>query len=560
MDPVDRCPIETFTNILQHVVHPTSQSDGPHNPTGWLRLLLVSRGWRDVVLSTKSFWSTIYVHGENGEKWLKLCLDRAHGASLEINIDFANIAQLDLTLLLHYASDIRSLALSSLLKKRLPAVNTFLASGTFSALEDLSARRDRENIPVLAPGEVPDVVHLALNRTAMPRLKTLQLYNLAYVADPSVLEHLEKLWLFLCWETGSSANFMETLPAMKRLKSLYVARFGAADLVQPPSHPITLPSLTCLEIPGSNTLDLTTILSHLHLPCATQVILNYITDGRIDAQGHEEDTGRNAGIGDVLPRPRTNVLPFLPLVTDVALAFERERCEFAVRTAGGPHCASVGYMPDTTGTLHEVPIDPGFQLRDLIDVARDCPAATRLDISAARRDFTCPADVWRALLGHFPLLTELRFEGHGSLASLWSALDPNGDGGGSAHGARDAVLCPALRTIALRDYTVTWNPWEEDDDDEDDEYDFRFATERLPRIELCVEACREMLAGRAARGVPLARFEYVAAPRTKELDEFETVYREDHAAMLAEHVPEVSIRTIHTEEEDTEMEDDEGET
>ncbi|KAH9910801.1 uncharacterized protein BXZ73DRAFT_57724, partial [Epithele typhae] len=107
-----RCPIEIFTEIFQCVIRLSDPPDPYHKPsTEWLRLLLVSRAWRDTILKTKSLWSTIQVHGENGERWLKLSLDRARSAAISISIDFENIPYLGLTPLLEHASDIRSVRL-----------------------------------------------------------------------------------------------------------------------------------------------------------------------------------------------------------------------------------------------------------------------------------------------------------------------------------------------------------------------------------------------------------------------------------------------------------------
>ncbi|KAH9910926.1 uncharacterized protein BXZ73DRAFT_108352 [Epithele typhae] len=532
MDPIDSCPPEIFTVIIQHIVGPASQTDDGNEPsTEWLRLLLVSKGWRDAIVSTKMFWSVIHVRGKNAEHWLKLSLDRAQGAAIDINIDVENIPRLELTSVLHHASNIQSLTFDTLLKKHLPELNTFLASSAFPRLTKISARKGWE------PWSPPAGEALLLNGTNIPRLKTLHLYNLAYLAESSFFQHLEKLFICLTFEVNRSAELMEALPAMKRLKSLRLQCLDAEEvLARVPPNPITLPSLTHLDTP-SNTFGLATFLSYLHLPRATHLTLSYTTEGRVDIQGHEEHTGRRAGIADVLPHPRTNVLPFLPLVSDVAFTIDRRHSQFAASSPGRQHSVDIQYDTETTGIFHEVYIEPEFQLRDLIDVARDCPAATRLDISAEHVDIT--TTVWRTLLGRFPLLTELCFEGHGSLAPLWAALDPNLNG---ALGDRTAALCRTLRTISLRDCSVLCSPWEAEEDARRG-----YTAVPRPRLDLSVDALKAMLCARAERGVPIVRFSYVAAPRMEELDEFRTVWRGEHAAALADHVADVSIKTMYKE-------------
>ncbi|KAH9911331.1 uncharacterized protein BXZ73DRAFT_108096 [Epithele typhae] len=531
--PIDRCPLEIFTAIIQHIVGPASQTDDSSDySTEWLPLLLVCRWWRDAIVSTKSFWSTIHVHGENGDNWLKLCLERAQGAAIDINIDVENIPHLELTSVLHHAPNIQSLTFHSLLKKHLPELNTFLASGAFPRLTKISARKGWDP----APGMAPIVVPLVLNETNIPRLKTLHLYDLAYVAKPSLFERLEQLSLRPSFSEDDSMEFMEALPAMKRLKSLRLEYLDAEEVFARVSpNPFTLSSLTHLEIP-SNTFDLTIFLSYLHIPSATHVKFDYHTEGRVDIQGHEEHTGRRAGIADVLPHPRTNVLPFLPLLSDIAFTIDRGYCRFTASSPGQQHSVDIQYDTETTGIFHEMLcIEPEFQLRDLMDVSRDCPTATRLDISAERLDITTA--VWRTLLGQFPLLTELCFEGHGSLASLWAALDPNFNG---APDDRTAALCPALRTIALRDCSVLCSPWEA-------EAHRGYTAVPRPRLDLSIDALRAMLCARAERSVPIVGFSYVAAPRMEELEEFRTVWRGEHAAALADHVADVSIKTMYKE-------------
>ncbi|KAH9915936.1 uncharacterized protein BXZ73DRAFT_106003 [Epithele typhae] len=259
---------------------------------------------------------------------------------------------------------------------------------------------------------------------------------------------------------------------------------------------------------------------------------------RVDIHGNDAHTGRRAGIGDVLPHPRANVLPFLPLLSDLAFTIGPKGCQFSASSPGRQHSVDIHYAIRFTTTRHAVCIEPEFQLRDLMDVSRDCHAATRLEISAEPLDLT--TDFWPTLLGPFPLLTELCFEGHGSLASLWAALDPNLN---DVFAGRTTVICPALRTIWLRDCSIIRSPWEA----EEEVRRGRLLVAPQPRLDLSFDALKAMLCARAECGVHIVRFSYVAAPHMEELDEFQTVWRGEHATALAEHIADVSIKTMYKE-------------
>ncbi|KAH9911325.1 uncharacterized protein BXZ73DRAFT_108090 [Epithele typhae] len=536
MLPIERCPVEVFTEIIHYLVHFES-------PAKRLCLLLVSKAWRDAILNTKSFWSTIHLRGDNGEKqWLQLSLDKAHGASLHIHINFDHIPHLDFTTFLHHASNIQSLTLTYLFRWHLHALNTFLSSDTFPSLKKLSVEGAEDACWKQVSREAAPVKRLVLNRTNIPSLETLHLTELNHLADPSFFEHLRVLSLSRPGMVDSFTDFMNTLRAMTHLRSLEFGSLHVSPDALSWDHPspVTLPSLTHFKICDSTPFELTTLFSYLFIPRATNVDIHYLAS--VDAHGRQDVGGHPTRIADILPSLRgTNVLPMLSSLTDIALVFQEFRCQIWGSSPGHQHSINVSYEVKTPPETAAARVRD-FVVRDLADIVRDCPAVTHIEVSPA---FTLTTHQWRTLLGQLPRLKELCFEGCGPLVPLWTALDP-----GRRSAADEDVLCPALRAVALRDCTPTRSPWEH----EALRRKGIIVTPPAPRIELCVDALSNMLRARAERGVSVAKLAYVAAPRMRELEEFRTVWRGEHTAALAEHVADVEIKTMYKEIEGDEAE------
>ncbi|TFK62939.1 hypothetical protein BDN72DRAFT_346217 [Pluteus cervinus] len=133
--PISRLPVEALTEIFS-LLHEQSLFDYQRRPCGHVLTATVSicRHWRQIVISTPSFWTHI---GTISVPWLECSLERLKDSPLVIDLSLARSDQ-------RHKDDSRSISkMLDILQRSLPTIRSF----TFWASKNSTRRLNRFDLP-----------------------------------------------------------------------------------------------------------------------------------------------------------------------------------------------------------------------------------------------------------------------------------------------------------------------------------------------------------------------------------------------------------------------------
>ena len=178
--------------------------------------MLVCRFWRDVACATPSLWRAVDV-GEQLQ-WLRLCLSRSAGCTMDIAFHGHETREVLAELLAPHSHRIRTLRIFCVSKSFLDSVRA-LPYGDMLALETFALEVVTCNSDTIQAGN--DVV-LQLSSVHHPRLRSITLSNTAIPRDPQLYAKLHTLNLggSICGRGLTFGQFLDLLSATMHLRTL----------------------------------------------------------------------------------------------------------------------------------------------------------------------------------------------------------------------------------------------------------------------------------------------------------------------------------------------------
>ncbi|KAI1793651.1 hypothetical protein LXA43DRAFT_199061 [Ganoderma leucocontextum] len=398
---IHRLPNELFVQIFAHFQDVTCRPPKPSLPSailqrgpsqpGWHGLMLVCRHWRDVFVSTPTFWRKVDL--KRHIDWTNLCLTRSAAASIDVCAGRHDRCSLEV---LH--PHIHRFTILRLDAQRHHIVSLFKSS--MPLLEDLY-------LNVLEP-EVNIDAQLTSQR--FPRLRTLVLCGTVAPQETSLFAQLRALSLSCCSYNFSFDTFLDILVTCGRLEELtlkgtldYLSdEWMHGDPAVPRRPPISLPRLRTFTMEKHEIIRTSRFLAHLHLQ--PSLILS------IGGNFQESDAagvipGTVNTISAMLPPNCSTTLPILAIATKVDLVIWGNDYEIGCGNYPGFPYARFALSMDG---------DPdwgGFMSQGLVDLV-ECFGRSPLTHLTVKGDHSHgTVEAWERVFRTFPLLEEVDLGG-----------------------------------------------------------------------------------------------------------------------------------------------------
>lgn len=435
---------------------------------GWLYLLLVCRRWRDVAVSTGTFWSDITVQGGSSNSdldFLKLCLARSGTAQMKVafyggsGID-ERLASL-MTLLNTHCGRLHALHLLRLNQRRIQTLPQSIAI-SYPVLTILS-------IGNRCPGGTPRPVQLSAQQ--FPALRSLTLHGAYVTPDSSIFPRITTLRIEVLYITRTTLSLV--LSKCRELKHLYITCsyitsrpdfapkfYDVPQEERDPlhDHKISFSSLQTIELVDNKFSPLRRCVSALNhagilpalarqsFPVEVSLTIMGLDIGEIDRRELEakEKLFHRLGLFSSLP-PSFLTSPICAFVWLYA-----DKCALSLEM--GHISVSMDYhiMSMTPG-----PLDSDFDT--LCRLLRHIPI-TELTIQYIRRMECEDEPKWRDFLNIFPDLQELVVQGPAYRTTgaerIVDALQEQHQGD-IADAGRSRFVCPRLKSLLICGFRVT---------------------------------------------------------------------------------------------------------
>ncbi|PIL34661.1 hypothetical protein GSI_03441 [Ganoderma sinense ZZ0214-1] len=285
-------------------------------------LMLVCSHWCNLLVSTPAFWRI--VDTKRRVEWMRLCLRRSAGASLDVHARVQDRYALDM--LYPQVHRFRKLFSSAgLSKPQIQAALPPLLGGGMPLLEYLDFSIS------LAIGQRRPNADLSsyLTSQQFPRLQTLHLARVISPRDKPLYAQLRTLYLLRCFHSVSFDDFLDALAGCAQLEELtldntlhslsgeWTAQLGTGTI--PHRQPITLPSLCELRLDENASSIIPYFLAHLRIPVSTS--LRFTSDFHLDADGGGSLDPAGKTLSALLPPNPATTLPILSTTTRLATTF-----------------------------------------------------------------------------------------------------------------------------------------------------------------------------------------------------------------------------------------------
>ena len=379
------------------------------DPRPIIPLTHVCRYWRGSITSNPRSWASI---ATGWKRLVPLCLERTGVVSLAVDITI---------------SDIRSD--KGFLESLLPQISRIgrLRLTGYSFIEAAT-----DNLPGFFDSPMPDLTSLDLQQTIEPtelfpsdkvptppvfrnvrKLESLRLIRTPlYPALFSVasLGELKLLGYTSPFHFGTFLGFLESNPDLKRV--VLDIQFIADSVEMASASKISLPRLQHLSTTCSKPIDSKGLLSSISLPRGVHLEV---------VSTHPDPSAK---LGSFLPSPLTPILELLTPITTIKTQLTPQ----GFRLSGNGSTFAFRSTQDTNDAHAELRLFPGANVRELYTNIHPFGYSDRTLF-------------W--MLEQLPALETLAFSNTMCPGGLPSAL------------TKEPILCPALKTVAFLDSSIT---------------------------------------------------------------------------------------------------------
>ncbi|KAH9915573.1 uncharacterized protein BXZ73DRAFT_106122 [Epithele typhae] len=474
--PINRLPHELLVLIFSAFSCEATTKDAKWMFFHWrATMMLVCREWYNLLTSTPTLWSLLYVTPTHPPHFISTLFSRSAHTPLDVHfVDSEDPAMayssknlsLDAVRPVADAQNrIRTLVVPRHGGLVSAAFELLFRETTWPALECLRIFFARIHTP---RDYVMDVLRLTPER--FPKLKELSFTGIIIPIEPSAYPRLTKLALLGSGdEMPPFQDFVALLSTARSLTTLTVYKIDLGEVTSPetvalqPLLPFTLPNLRHLSLHSNRLDDFSTLLRFLRLDPSTDLRFHPMNWERIyddeDEEEEEEDVQRSivdvffppdddaVDDADALPLPIARVLRSIELNVQGGCPML-----FAWRAPiPGPDDPAFALSADTSRAQHS---DYGLPeaLCDLVTLFKGAPLA-RLKITGALTEVE--AGTWGEVFRAFPDLKLLDLRGSGDASAVFAALaapaagEPEENGEPEASVAGRGFACPDLRRVTL---------------------------------------------------------------------------------------------------------------
>ncbi|PIL25339.1 hypothetical protein GSI_13228 [Ganoderma sinense ZZ0214-1] len=401
--------------------------------TGWMKLMLVCRRWRDVARATPALWRTIDV-GKT-IRWMKLALARSGNATLDVSFP-SYFSEKHAYLLKPHCHRLRSLRLRSWSPRALRRI----LRNMLPTLEALEAHHYLEN--PTTQGEFD--IDLGITPKRLPILHTLHIAHSLVPRDLSFYTRLRKLTLSACSFKGSVEEFVQLLSTIPLLEYLDLDEF--LQTLSDSGNVISacpLPSLLSLRLSNHHPVHSARFLSLVVIPQAASLSIQ----AHIGPVEHAHGSTLRA---IVPPAPHlASSLPGLGTVTWARLVVTSDQyaieCPYTQPGHEDPDAFLI-QLALTSSTVPELQVEWDDHMpegvADLFALLQSAPL-THLEVSGSCS--IVDAGTWARLFRTFPSLVSLEIGASGSIFTGLHEASLTSPVGGP-------VICRGLGRIAISDY------------------------------------------------------------------------------------------------------------
>ena len=367
--------------------------------TSWPSLMLVCRCWRDLLVSTATFWRVINTRRHIDST--KLSLARSAAASLVVHIWDGDRCPLDM--LYPYVHRFQKLFVTLSDWHAQGVLEPLFGSG-MPLLEDLDLSDSTVGRQL---AQTTDLDHYLTSR-GFPRLQKLDLSQVVLPRDPSLYAQLRALSLWRCSHNSSFDGFLDALAGCVQLEELTLEHTlnGLSGEWQPIPRrpPIPLPLLRSFWLNHNGTVCASRFLAHLLIPASAHLT---VMGDTLRDDGMGPDTVVHT-LGALLPPTRAKTLPILSMATKISAWIMSEQWSTSVTSS----IASPGDGGQGADALFTLFIDDNniwdpWMAHGLNDLA-ECFTGSPLTCLELSGDHSCATvAAWKRVFRTFPLLEEL---------------------------------------------------------------------------------------------------------------------------------------------------------
>ncbi|KAH9915582.1 uncharacterized protein BXZ73DRAFT_106131 [Epithele typhae] len=448
---INRLPRELLVRIFAILFIPSPSESAKH--VDWrTTVMLVCREWRDLVMSSPTMWSSLYVLPNMPFDILSLHLSRSANADLDVSIDTASdhedTAADVVEIIARESRRVRSLQTLPLSMIPRPALR-HLFDTTWPLLAYLSIRIGSEDIQ----RALLDLDHLfKFTSQRFPTLRVLSFHGVVrFSIGAGVLRQLTTLSLSCLRFPGWSPmrHVVSRLTDAPQLETLLISSRGRDEAVPreehppPPGHtfPFSLPRLTVFSFTGDDAHECAPITRSAFLKTSGPITVDFKFKSWQELFPEEA----NSSLVDViLPAHRSSSDTLFSRHLDTAhLNIKRSSSQFLLCTPSDRERGFTSLSASAEGDLSPVyPLSNAFC--DLALLFRGV-SVTSLHIRSRLCHTAVSLKGWQAVLDAFPSLEIIVLKGSVEVNSLFDALAPTE--GSSAGDAASQIPAPNLSLI-----------------------------------------------------------------------------------------------------------------